>query len=88
MYTINIKHKGNDEPTTYTIYQEKEAKSEGVDYIYWKSANCGDYALSDDKYVAKVLAKHTYPGIVGSIIFILGSLGAMSFTILSILQKN
>ncbi len=22
----------------------------------------GDYALSDDKYVAKVLAKHTYPG--------------------------
>jgi len=62
MYTINIKHRGNEEHTTYTIYKEDEAKGQGLEYIHWKSANCGDYALSDDQYVAKVIAKHTYPG--------------------------
>jgi len=62
LYTINITHKGADEPTTYYIYREDEAKEEKLDYKYWKSASSGDYALSDDGYVAKVIKKSVYPG--------------------------
>jgi hypothetical protein len=62
MYTINIHHKNDPEPTSYTIRTKDEADIEEIDYIYWKEANVGDYALSDDQYVAKVLNKKEYPG--------------------------
>ena len=62
MYTINIQHRGNDEPTTYTVYREEEAEQEELEFKHWKLCNAGDYALSDDKYVAKVISKSTYPG--------------------------
>ena len=62
MYTINIKHKGDKEPTTYTIYRSEEAKKENIQYKYWKDANTGDYAISDDNYVAKVINRREYDG--------------------------
>ena len=62
MYTINIKHKGDKEPTTYTIYRLDEAKTNNLDYKYWKDAETGDYALSDDNYVAKVISRREYAG--------------------------
>jgi len=60
MYTINIHHKGDKEPTSYKIYRKKEADEEKISYKYWKKAEEGDYGLSDDDYVAKVITKHTY----------------------------
>jgi hypothetical protein len=62
MYTINIKHKGDKEPTTYTIYRSKEAKEQNIQFKYWKDADTGDYALSDDDYVAKVISRREYDG--------------------------
>ena len=62
MYTINIKHKGDKEPTTYTIYRLDEAKTNNIDYKYWKDADTGEYALSDDNYVAKVISRREYAG--------------------------
>ena len=60
MYTINIDHKDKG-LTTYTVYRKKEADKEGIKYVYWKMANVGQYALSDDNYVAKVINRKEYP---------------------------
>jgi hypothetical protein len=62
MYTINIKHKGDEGHTTYTIYRAEEAKKQGIEYKYWKDAEKGDYAISDDDFVAKVINRREYPG--------------------------
>ena len=61
MYTINITHRGDKESTTYKVYRESEAKEKDLEYVYWKDAKTGEYALSDDKYVAKVISKREYP---------------------------
>jgi len=60
MYTVNIRHKGDKEPTTYSIYRKDEADDKNITYCYWKDANTGDYALSDDEYVAKVISRREY----------------------------
>ena len=60
MYTIDIHHKGDKEPTSYKIYREEEAKSNNINYKYWRDADEGEYGLSDDKYVAKVISKSIY----------------------------
>jgi len=61
MYEIIIKHKGTGK-ATYNIYTKEEADSKKVEYKYWKEAEIGDYALTDDNYVAKVLQKKVYTG--------------------------
>ena len=60
MYTINIHHKGDESPTSYKVYRKDEADSKKIKYHYWKDATAGDYALSDDNYVAKVINKRRY----------------------------
>ena len=60
MYIIDIHHKGDKAPTSYKIYREKEAKSNKIIYKYWREADEGEYGLSDDKYVAKVISKSVY----------------------------
>ena len=60
MYTVNIHHKGDDNPTSYRIYRKDEADNAKIHYLYWKDANTGDYALSDDDYVAKVISRREY----------------------------
>ena len=60
MYTINIDHKDKG-LTTYTVYRKEEADKEGIEYVYWKMANMGQYAISDDNYVAKVINRKEYP---------------------------
>jgi hypothetical protein len=60
LYTINIDHKDKG-LTTYTVYKKEEADKEGIKYVYWKMANMGQYAISDDNYVAKVIKRKEYP---------------------------
>ena len=60
MYTIEIHHKGDSSATSYSIYKESEAKEEGLDYKYWREANEGEYGLSDDGHVAKVITRAVY----------------------------
>ena len=60
MYTIDIHHKGDNSATSYSIYEESEAKEEGLDYKYWRDANEGEYGLSDDGHVAKVITRAVY----------------------------
>ena len=60
MLTIDIHHKGDKEPTTYKIFDKKEADSNEINYKYWREANEGEYGLSDDDYVAKVISRAKY----------------------------
>ena len=64
MYTIKMNHKDIG-PTVYTIYKESEAKANEIPYVYWKEANKGEYAVSDDGYVAKVINKKIYKNTSG-----------------------
>ena len=60
MYTIDIHHKGDSTPTTYKIYKQNEADSNNLAYKYWREADEGEYGISDDGFVAKVISKSTY----------------------------
>ena len=60
MYTIDIHHKGDNAPTTYKILKKEEADSENIQYRHWREAGEGEYGISDDNYVAKVISKSVY----------------------------
>ena len=60
MYTIDIHHKGDDKPTSYVIFREEEATEKNIQYKHWRDADEGEYGISDDGYVAKVISKSTY----------------------------
>ena len=59
MYTIDIKHKDQG-MVTYKIYRKEEAEKNEIKFKYWKEAKRGDYAISDDDYVSKVIKKTSY----------------------------
>ena len=59
MYEISIKHKDIGKQT-YNVYTKEEADKEAIGYVYWKKAEKGEYALTDDNYVGKVIQKKKY----------------------------
>ena len=59
MYEISIKHKESGK-VSYSIYTKDEADNNQIKYTYWKEAEKGEYALTDDNYVAKVIQKRKY----------------------------
>ena len=60
MYTIDIKHRGDTRATTYKVYKESEARKEGVFYKHWRDVGPGDWGISDDGYVAKLISRRDY----------------------------
>ena len=59
MYDIPINHK-NRGKVVYTVYRKNEAEDNGITFKHWKEAEEGEYAISDDDYVAKVIKKKDY----------------------------
>ena len=59
MYTITIKHKDIG-AKTYEIYTKEEADKEGLKYNHWRDAREGQWALSDDGFVSKVITRKSY----------------------------
>lgn len=37
--------------TDHKIYTKEEADDQGIDYVHWKDAEIGDWAITDDDYV-------------------------------------
>ena len=62
MYTITIKHKDIGSKT-YEIYTKEEADEEGLQYNHWRDAGEGEWALSDDNFVSKVIKRKSYKGV-------------------------
>ena len=62
MYTITIKHKDIGSKT-YEIYTKEEADKEGLQYNHWRDAGEGEWALSDDNFVSKVIKRKSYKGV-------------------------
>lgn len=60
MYEITINHKDVGKKT-YTIYTKDEADKDKLPYSHWKNAGEGEWALSDDGFVSKVITKKSYP---------------------------
>ena len=59
MFTITINH--NDIGSTdYLIYSKEEALVEKIDFKHWQKAQEGEWALTDDGYVAKVIKRKEY----------------------------
>lgn len=59
MFSVNINHKDIG-PTDYIIYTKEEAEKAKIPYTFWQEANQGDYALTDDNFVAKIIKKKEY----------------------------
>ena len=59
MYEITIKHKDVGKKT-YTIYTKDEADKQNIPYSHWKTAKEGEWALSDDGFVSKIIKKKSY----------------------------
>jgi len=59
MYTITINHKDIGKKI-YEIYTKEEADKENITYSPWKKAKEGEWALSDDGFVSKVIKKRRY----------------------------
>jgi len=59
MYDIPINHKDRGR-IVYTVYRKNEAEDNGIKFKHWKEAEEGDYGISDDDYVSKVITKKTY----------------------------
>lgn len=61
MEKIRINHRTG--PVTYTLYEKEEADRDGVVYKEnWRDGQEGDYVLTDDGIVAKVIVRREYPG--------------------------
>ena len=59
MYDIDIKHRDQGK-VVYTVYRKNEAEEKDIEYKYWRDAEEGDYAISDDDYVSKLISKRVY----------------------------
>tara|TARA_R110000824_G_scaffold182710_2_gene363758 strand:- start:840 stop:1622 length:783 start_codon:yes stop_codon:yes gene_type:complete len=64
LFSVTINHKDTG-PTDYTIYLSGEAIEKDIDFDYWQDADEGQYALTDDGYVAKIIKKKEYTDIQG-----------------------
>lgn len=59
VYEISIRHKDKGR-VSYNIYTKEEADDKSIPYKPWQEAQIGEYALSDDNYVAKVIQRKEY----------------------------
>lgn len=48
---ITIQRKRRSGHTEHNIYTEEEAKAQGIEYVPWREATPGDWAITDDGYV-------------------------------------
>jgi len=83
VFVVSIKHRGDDEPTAYEVFEQKEMDAKEKDYTHWKEAEEGDWALSDDGYCAKVLKRKKYPNDRG-----VTSCGTLSILLVSLMSRG
>ena len=59
MFSVTINHKDIG-PTDYIIYTKDEAIKAKIPFRHWQKSEQGEYALTDDDYVARIIKKKEY----------------------------
>ena len=57
---MRIKRRIEGKTAYYDILTKQQADQQKVDYVYWKDAEVGEYAITDDDYVAVCYARNDY----------------------------
>ena len=57
---MKIKRRINGKTKLHRVYTKAEAAEKGLAIIYWKEAEVGDWAYTDDNYVAKCYDRKDY----------------------------
>ena len=57
---MRIKRRIEGKTAYYDILTKQQADQQKVDYVYWKDAEVGEYAITDDDYVALCYARNDY----------------------------
>ena len=57
---IQIHRRFNNQSSFHKIYTKDECDKKGRTYVYWKDAEAGDMALSDDNYVGECISRKIY----------------------------
>tara|TARA_R110002020_G_scaffold463301_2_gene683334 strand:- start:514 stop:1287 length:774 start_codon:yes stop_codon:yes gene_type:complete len=57
---MKIKRRINGKSSLHPVYTKEEAAKKKLVIIYWKEASVGDWAYTDDDYIAKCYARKDY----------------------------
>ena len=57
---MNIKRRINGKTGKYPVYDKAKAIDKGLDFVYWRQAEIGDWAITDDDYVAECYDRKDY----------------------------
>ncbi len=55
-----IQRKFKDNPGIFTVYTKDEADKEKIQYVSWRKAKPGDWALTDDNFVMELIRAKAY----------------------------
>jgi len=57
---MKIKRRIKGKTKNYPVYSKAEALSKGLEFVYWREAETGNWALTDDNYVAECFDRKNY----------------------------
>ena len=57
---MRIKRRIEGKTAYYDVYTKDQADHKKLNYVYWKDAEVGEYAITDDNYVALCYARNDY----------------------------
>ena len=57
---MQIKRRINGKKSKHPVYTKDEADNKKLDYVYWRQAEIGDWAITDDNFVSECYARKDY----------------------------
>ena len=57
---MQIKRRINGKTSKHPVYTKDEADNKKLDYVYWRQAEIGDWAITDDNFVSECYARKDY----------------------------
>ena len=57
---MEIKRRINGKTSKYFVYTKDEAHLKNLDCVYWKQAEVGDWAITDDDFISECYDRKTY----------------------------
>jgi len=64
---VKIKRKIKGKTNHYPVYSKEEASAKKIQYVPWKQAEVGEWALTDDGYVSECFDRKSYTDKAGHV---------------------